>query len=57
FVDEVKRHCGSEYTGHSFRAGGATWYALHGAPDSSIQRIRRWTPSAFQGYVQLQPEI
>ncbi|GAA6052797.1 hypothetical protein JCM3770_006258 [Rhodotorula araucariae] len=39
FVERVKARCGEQYSGHSFRAGGATWYALQGANDAVIKRL------------------
>jgi hypothetical protein len=57
FVSELKRRCGETISGHSFRSGGATWYALQGASDSSIQRLGRWKSAAWNEYVRLQPEL
>ncbi|GAA5999496.1 hypothetical protein JCM5350_005872 [Sporobolomyces pararoseus] len=57
FVDLLKKFCGKQFTGHSFRAGGATWYALRGTADRRILQIGRWRSDAWEEYVRMQPEI
>ncbi|GAA5930465.1 hypothetical protein JCM10213_001099 [Rhodosporidiobolus nylandii] len=57
FVERAKARCGERYTGHSFRAGGASWYARRGASDATIMRLGRWQSAAWLDYVRLQPEI
>lgn len=49
--------CGTTFSGHSFRSGGATWYALRGASDATIQRLGRWKSSAWTEYIRLQPDL
>ena len=39
------------FTPHSIRAGAATDAHRAGAPDSAIQRLGRWTSSAYQLYL------
>lgn len=56
-VNGLKARCGQEYTGHSIRAGGATWYALRGVSESSIKRIGRWKSEAWLQYVRTDWEI
>ncbi|GAA5909683.1 hypothetical protein JCM5296_006730 [Sporobolomyces johnsonii] len=57
FVERAQARCGAEFTGHSFRAGAATWYALRGAPDEQIKKLGRWKGDGWADYVRLQPEI
>ncbi|GAA5878261.1 hypothetical protein JCM1840_002365 [Sporobolomyces johnsonii] len=57
FVERVKARCGAEYTGHSFRAGGATWYSRQRMPEDAIKALGRWKSDAWRDYVRLQPEI
>ncbi|GAA5939866.1 hypothetical protein JCM1841_004223 [Sporobolomyces salmonicolor] len=57
FVERLKARAGPQYTGHSFRAGGASWYTVRGAPDEAIKKIGRWKSSSWEDYVRLQPEI
>lgn len=57
FVARVKAAFGARYTGHSFRAGGASWYALRGASDGHIKRVGRWKSDTWTEYVRLQPDV
>ncbi|GAA5916593.1 hypothetical protein JCM5296_007214 [Sporobolomyces johnsonii] len=57
FVDRVQLLCSIEYTGHSFRAGGATFYALRGASDFQIKQLGRWKGNSFESYIRMQPEM
>ncbi|GAA5880929.1 hypothetical protein JCM1840_002099 [Sporobolomyces johnsonii] len=57
FVDRVQLLCGIEYTGHSFRAGGATFYALRGASDFQIKQLGRWKGNSFESYIRMQPDV
>ena len=50
-VDILKSRCGRKFTGHSFRPGGATWYVLAGADDSTVKRLGRWTSSSWESYI------
>lgn len=44
-------------TGHSFRAGGATYLAAIGVREEDIKRMGRWTSDAWQVYVRDHPTI
>lgn len=46
-----------ELTGHSFRAGGATYLASIGVREEDIKRMGRWTSDAWQIYVREHPTI
>ena len=41
----------NNYTGHSFRIGGATAAAQAGIQDSTIQMLGRWSNTAFLSYL------
>lgn len=51
WVERVQQRCGKEFSGHSFRAGGATWYAMRGVSENTIKRIGRWKSDTWQLYV------
>lgn len=57
FVDRLKDNLGGEFTGHSFRTGGATWYALRGAPAATIKKLGRWRGESWDDYVRFSPEV
>lgn len=57
FVDEIKARCGSSFTGHSLRAGGASWYASRGMAGEEIRRIEHWSSDRWASYVRLHPEV
>lgn len=57
FVDELKTRCGSSFTGHSLRAGGASWYASRGMAGEDIRRIGHWSSDRWATYVRLHPEV
>ncbi|GAA5883172.1 hypothetical protein JCM1840_003420, partial [Sporobolomyces johnsonii] len=57
FVDRVQLLCGIEYTGHSFRAGGATFYALQGTSDFQIKQLGCWKGNSFESYIRMQPDV
>jgi len=46
-----------DFTGHSFRAGGATHWAKAGIPKWVIQRLGRWTSMAFETYIRTNPAV
>ena len=45
----------ASYSGHSFRAGGATALAKAGVPDHRIKLIGRWLSDAYQLYISTPP--
>jgi len=45
------------FTGHSFRSGGATYWASLGLPKWIIQRLGRWSSDAFEGYIRTNASI
>jgi hypothetical protein len=46
-----------QYGGHSPRAGGATFFAALGVPESVIQAIGRWSSTAWKLYIRDHPLI
>lgn len=44
-------------SGHSFRAGGATYFASIGWPDDHIQALGRWSSEAFRIYIRKTPAV
>ncbi|GAA6040546.1 hypothetical protein JCM8097_005457 [Rhodosporidiobolus ruineniae] len=57
FAERVKARMGGDFTGHTFRVGGASFYALSGMKEDKIKRIGRWKSAGWQEYVRLQPEV
>ncbi len=59
WVTEALNMClpGEGITGHSFRSGGATYYAANGTPKWVIQRLGRWTSQAFETYIRTNPTV
>ncbi|KAK4701323.1 hypothetical protein P7C70_g4907, partial [Phenoliferia sp. Uapishka_3] len=57
YVNRLKRFCGKQYTGHSMRPGGATWYVLCGADDRTVQRLGRWKSASWEDYIRMHPEV
>ncbi|GAA5916740.1 hypothetical protein JCM5296_003936 [Sporobolomyces johnsonii] len=57
FVALAKSRCGIEFSGHSFRAGGASFYARWGVAEEEIKRLGRWKSDTWRDYVRLQPDI
>jgi hypothetical protein len=43
--------------GHSLRAGGATFLAIHKVPDDRIQAMGRWSSDAFKIYIRKHPAL
>jgi hypothetical protein len=46
----------NDYSGHSFRKGGASSLAERGVPDSTIKQMGRWKSVAYQRYVTVSEE-
>ncbi|SPO19907.1 uncharacterized protein UTRI_10008 [Ustilago trichophora] len=42
----------SQYAGHSFRRGAATWASQHGASTSDIQSMGRWSSDCYRRYIE-----
>ncbi|KAF8426442.1 hypothetical protein L210DRAFT_3652909 [Boletus edulis BED1] len=57
FTRRLHNACGSEFTGHSMRAGGATALAMAGTPPHVIQAIGRWSSDEWQKYVRKHPYL
>ena len=59
FVQVLKRLLGSlglpasEYSGHSFRRGSATWALAHGLPGETIKILGDWKSDAYMAYLSL----
>ncbi|GAA5888421.1 hypothetical protein JCM6882_008614 [Rhodosporidiobolus microsporus] len=51
------RTAAGEFSGHSFRSGGATFLAELGLPDLDIQRAGRWKGKTYQLYVRQHPSV
>ena len=51
FTRHLLKACGSEFSGHSMRARGATTLALSGTPPHVIQAIGRWSSDEWQKYI------
>ena len=52
--------CGSSpsvYTGHPFCIGAATAAAERGIPPTTIQRLGRWSSSAFESYIRSDDQV
>lgn len=56
FVERLHWRCGREFSGHSLRAGGATWYAKRGLSEPDIKRLGRWSSEEWIRYIRMQPE-
>ncbi|KAK4703482.1 hypothetical protein P7C70_g2734, partial [Phenoliferia sp. Uapishka_3] len=57
FVRKMKKLLGKQYTGHSGRCGGATYYVLWGIDHESIQRLGRWKSNAWLDYIRVTPAL
>lgn len=44
-------------TGHSLRAGGATFLASRGVPSELIKRMGRWSSSSWESYIRNTPSL
>lgn len=44
-------------TGHSLRAGGATFFANRGVEDKVIKRMGRWRSDSWEAYIRNTPEL
>ncbi|KAK4697601.1 hypothetical protein P7C70_g8184, partial [Phenoliferia sp. Uapishka_3] len=56
FIPLLKRFAPG-VTGHGLRAGGATFLAELGIPDSIIRRMGRWSSDAFEIYIRTHPAL
>ena len=56
FVDRLRVHA-PNVSGHGLRAGGCTHYASLGVPQHVIQRLGRWSSSAFEQYIRDHPAV
>lgn len=52
FTSMLCRHFGSNISGHSMHAGGATALAAAGVPNDCIHAIGRWSSNSYQVYIQ-----
>ncbi|KAJ1021729.1 hypothetical protein NDA13_005344 [Ustilago tritici] len=41
----------SQYAGHSFCCGAATWVSQHGASTANIQSLGRWSSNCYHRYI------
>jgi integrase len=55
FIRRLRQFFNADVSGHSLRAGGATWLALTNTPPSIIQAAGRWSSDSFQIYVRKSP--
>lgn len=55
FMKRLHQVFGTERSGHSLRAGGATAYAQAGVRMEVIQRMGRWKSDAFETYIHNHP--
>jgi len=44
-------------TGHSLRAGGATFFASRGVPGDLIKRMGRWSSASWESYIRNTPSL
>ena len=51
FTSMLRHHFGSNISGHSMHAGGATVLAVAGVPDDRICAISRWSSDSYQVYI------
>ncbi|GAA5908375.1 hypothetical protein JCM6882_007919 [Rhodosporidiobolus microsporus] len=56
-VIDALRAAAGDFSGHSFRSGGATYLAELGLTDLDIQRAGRWNGPSYQLYVRQHPSI
>jgi len=55
FIRRLRHFFDADISGHSLRAGGATWLALTNTPPSIIQAAGRWSSDSFQIYIRKNP--
>src|SRR5258708_3606682 len=57
FTHKLHLFLPKEFSGHSFRAGGATHLAAVGIPNDKIQAMGRWSSEAWRSYVRKNPVV
>lgn len=57
FINRLHAILPNEVSGHSFRAGGATHFALAGVSPQIIQGLGRWKSDTFQIYIRHHPAL
>ena len=57
FTHKLHQFLPKNFSGHSFRAGGATHLAAVGIADERIQAMGRWSSEAWRTYVRKNPVI
>jgi len=57
FTHKLHQFLPHHFSGHSFRAGGATHLAAVGIPNERIQAMGHWTSEAWCSYVRKNPVI
>ena len=57
FIRRLRSFFANDISGHSMRAGGATYLAAAGMPPHLIQAAGRWSSGAWQAYVREHPFI
>ncbi|KAK4702187.1 hypothetical protein P7C70_g4038, partial [Phenoliferia sp. Uapishka_3] len=54
---KLKKFFGDEFSLHSPRPGGATFYILCGWAEATVQRMGRWKSAAWKEYIRINPEL
>ncbi|GBE86729.1 hypothetical protein SCP_0906090 [Sparassis crispa] len=57
FISRLRTYLHDNVTGHSLRAGGATFFAAAGWPDNRIQALGCWSSEAFKIYIRKNPVV
>lgn len=57
FTRKLRTILPTDFSGHSFRAGGATRLAEVGVPEEKIQAMGRWSSEAWRIYIRKNPII
>lgn len=57
FITRLNEQCGSIYSGHSLRSGGATYYASINVDRPTIQDLGRWSSDVYRSYIQSNPAL